>query len=624
MSCGRQRSGIGIAADLFCWKATMIGRHPVPAQNSPAIRGHRRRALPIPTGRRASFFALSCSVPFILLVLFWQHWQLINRLEGGGEHTALVDDERFDSFSSSYWADSLQQVSNVVQFVAYESGLLSNDDEQDDDDVDLATARRSGTSEDEGNNDLFTTIPIDHGFEKTGSIIPFDLSGSRKASHSSAPRSRFECIRFRGLLPVVRQSELIFRWRHHPKPGSLIADATKVTAYRILVRRLNDANYLLWDSGKVAVNLKDEVLTSVRYGASSPPNVGEIVQWRVVLWDMANEPHSSSWSKLAIGPGEESDWKGKWIVHQEDMKTFSANSSLNVCSRWRKRRPLPLFRAKLSSKTLSTVTSNEEDPLVSGLLVVSGLGSFRASMDGVPLSTSGPIDPPFTDYSKRVMYRGFDVTDFLKNQKDSRDEIVGVVDRSHVIGITMGSGWWDHRPILTKSIVKFDLLPRGPTTVMAQLFLSTAKGKMHVVLPTQDGEDGDDMWQVSRGHIRESDLFTGEIVDLGIMIEMDGWDTIQSWTNAVDSSMLEPNRWIPPSLYETDQSLQYRWDAISVKSGAKSPEERSKTSDPKFFASPIGRLVPSEIPPLLPMERISPDEVHNLGSGRNTTSNCTR
>eukprot|EP00804_Cyclotella_cryptica_P003649 CCRYP_002212-RA/>CCRYP_002212-RA protein AED:0.30 eAED:0.30 QI:0/0.5/0.4/1/0.5/0.4/5/1003/964 len=288
------------------------------------------------------------------------------------------------------------------------------------------------------------------------------------------------------------------------------------------------------------------------------------------------------------------------------MKTFSANSSLNVCSRWRKRRPLPLFRAKLSSKTLSTVTSNEEDPLVSGLLVVSGLGSFRASMDGVPLSTSGPIDPPFTDYSKRVMYRGFDVTDFLKNQKDSRDEIVGVVDRSH----------WDHRPILTKSIVKFDLLPRGPTTVMAQLFLSTAKGKMHVVLPTQDGEDGDDMWQVSRGHIRESDLFTGEIVDLGIMIEMDGWDTIQSWTNAVDSSMLEPNRWIPPSLYETDQSLQYRWDAISVKSGAKSPEERSKTSDPKFFASPIGRLVPSEIPPLLPMERISPDEVHNLGSGR--------
>eukprot|EP00804_Cyclotella_cryptica_P003648 CCRYP_002212-RD/>CCRYP_002212-RD protein AED:0.38 eAED:0.38 QI:0/0.4/0.16/0.83/0.4/0.16/6/0/804 len=160
----------------------------------------------------------------------------------------------------------------------------------------------------------------------------------------------------------------------------------------------------------------------------------------------------------------------------------------------------------------------------------------------------------------------------------------------------MGSGWWDHRPILTKSIVKFDLLPRGPTTVMAQLFLSTAKGKMHVVLPTQDGEDGDDMWQVSRGHIRESDLFTGEIVDLGIMIEMDGWDTIQSWTNAVDSSMLEPNRWIPPSLYETDQSLQYR--------------------DPKFFASPIGRLVPSEIPPLLPMERISPDEVHNLGSGR--------
>ena len=551
----------------------------------------------------------------LLRCFFRQHSQLLNRLEGGGEYTALV----VDHSKQSYWSDSVKQVSDIVQFVAHESGIISTDDSLDDDEQ-----QHSNNSEDEipHHNPQLKPIFSNHGYEDEGSIIPYDLSVNHLKLIENAPGrpptpplplySSAATIT-EDFLPVVTQSDLVFRWRHHPKPGSLTSSATKVTAYQILVRRMNDDMYLLWDSGKVTANPTEETITSVKYGAKSLPRVGEILQWRVILWDNENEPHSSDWRKFAVGPSNEEDWKAKWIVHPVDMESFSTKSTLNDCSRWRKRHSLPLFRAKLSSDTVSEIIDNQEDPLVSALLVVSGLGSFRVSMDGVPLSSSGPIDPPFTDYSKRVMYRGYDVSQFLTIKKDSRDGIDSIGDHSHVIGVTMGSGWWDHRPITQKSIVKFDLLARGPVTVIAQLFISTAKGKTHVVIPTQDGEES--AWKVSRGHIRESDLFTGELVDLGVMYDMDGWDTIQSWTGAVRASS-EPNQWISPSAYMTGQSAQYRWEDISIKAGAKSPEERSKTNDPISLASAIGRLLPSEIPPILPIETLAPDEVHDLGSGR--------
>jgi hypothetical protein len=62
---------------------------------------------------------------------------------------------------------------------------------------------------------------------------------------------------------------------------------------------------------------------------------------------------------------------------------------------------------------------------------VSGLGSFRASLDGKPLSSSGPLDPPLTDFAQRVSYRGFDVTPYLSGDGAKSE---------HVVGIAMGSG----------------------------------------------------------------------------------------------------------------------------------------------------------------------------------------
>jgi len=536
----------------------------------------------------------------------------MERLEGGGEYSAYVEVEDDDSEDELSWGDSVQQAVDVVKFVAYGSGWLSEKDDDypidDDDQVDEDT--NSEIDEDTNSANLNSASApskinklLRSASEQAGSIIPYDLSVNHLKLITDAPGKPLtqplsphasSASVWEDFLPVVKPTDISFRWRHQAKAGSSTENAAKVAAYRIEARRIG--GILLWDSDKIQVD--DELPFSSPWPATILPKAGEIIEWRVILWDVENKAHSSIWSKFAVGPAEESDWKGQWIAHPVDMNTFHKDEKKTTeCERWKMRRSLPLFRAQLPSQTILPIIENEEDALVSALLVVSGLGSFRVSMDGVPLSASGPIDPPFTDYSKRVMYRGFDVTAFLASE--------GASENSHAIGISMGSGWWDHRPL--SGFAKFDLLPRGPATIVAQLYLTTTKGNIHVVIPTDGSDTAKSAWQVTRGHIRESDLFTGEIVDVGVMSAIEGWDTPTGWS--------ESERWVVPVVYHTDVSPQRRREEIAIRANAMKRTSEKRTTDVNF-ASPIGKLVPPEIPPILPMEQIAPDEIHDLGSGR--------
>jgi hypothetical protein len=108
----------------------------------------------------------------------------------------------------------------------------------------------------------------------------------------------------------------------------------------------------------------------------------------------------SSWS--ATDPG------AFWSHSTEDRAT--------ACRNWEGRSQLPIFHAKLDLLG----DGDHGDKISSALLVVSGLGSFRASFDGVPLSSSGLLDPPLTDFAQRVSYRGYDVTRFLINDNKKK------------------------------------------------------------------------------------------------------------------------------------------------------------------------------------------------------------
>ncbi len=240
-------------------------------------------------------------------------------------------------------------------------------------------------------------------------------------------------------LPVVTPSDVTFRWRHRARAGSLSKDATIIRAYRIVVVRRSGTRGrrdIVWDSGRITVDEYTGAPNFVKWGGTLPPSIGQILEWQVYIWDAKNSKSSSSWEKFAVGPEDKVDWWGHWICHPEDLSTFDRRKKKgkialnNQCKGWQLRRPLPLFRTKIEFKEF---LGSSNDTITSALLVISGLGSFRASFDGIPLSTSGPIDPPFTDYSKRVSYRGFDLTPFLIGPN-------GFLHESHTLGVTMGSG----------------------------------------------------------------------------------------------------------------------------------------------------------------------------------------
>mmetsp|Transcript_16687 Transcript_16687/g.30306 ORF Transcript_16687/g.30306 Transcript_16687/m.30306 type:complete len:1349 (+) Transcript_16687:172-4218(+) len=454
-----------------------------------------------------------------------------------------------------------------------------------------------------------------------GAILPIDLSVNFLQRITRAPGAPPEPLMApsastarapEDFLPVVVPSEVTFRWAHRARAGSLYEDSSKIKAYRIIVRKAktHGEGSVVWDSKKVNVVEEDGVPDSVDWGESTTPEVGQILEWKVQVWDAKGMEGSSNWSKFAVGPEGEHNWKGGWITHPSDMDTFDKKSGVSgdECGLWKLRRPLPLFRAQITSQDL--LNGSSDDQISSALLVISGLGSFRVSFDGVPLSTSGPIDPPFTDYSKRVMYRGFDVTPFLLGDN-------GKMAQSHVIGVTLGSGWWDHRPV--SGMAKPKLLPRGPVTVIAQVMITYTSGKTRVV--GQTGGDGVN-WQVSRGHIRESDLFTGEMVDLGVLGGMEGWDTSTGWSANSDiqtdskNPYQEINKWIQPVSYRTEVTGEQRKQEMALKAKAMERSEAKSFPRRDNFAAPIGKLVPHEIPPVMAMERIAPDEIFDLGGGR--------
>ena len=371
----------------------------------------------------------------------------LNRVDDFSQSSVISNSKAiFISSDNSFVGNlrhSASEAVEVVKFVAYGGMLPKNQNDENTETIAIDI--------DSNNRDIHSETSGYHSNE-SGSIVPFDLSVNhlKLITHAPGkpplpPLSSFASfsIPSEDFLPVVCKDEITFRWRHYAREGRPTADAARVRAYKIVVKRFvgcdncgDKEDFVIWDSDRVDLlnNGEDDndLPTSIRWPEEVPLQIGQILEWRVTLWDMAEHCSTSAWSKFAVGPKDEDDWVGEWVVHPTDMASFDFSQEGDRCERWYKRRPLPLFRGILSSQSLKAIL-RDDDPLVSALLVVSGLGSFRATFDGVPLSPSGPIDPPFTDYSQRVSYRGFDVTNFMVKQGDDYKD-------SHVVGITMGSG----------------------------------------------------------------------------------------------------------------------------------------------------------------------------------------
>lgn len=175
------------------------------------------------------------------------------------------------------------------------------------------------------------------------------------------------------------------------------------------------------------------------------------------------------------------------------------------------------------------------------------------------------------------------------------------------------SGWWDHRP-LTGDFIRLFYFPRGAVTCIAQLYVTFKSGITEVFLPTGRSSSG---WQAAKGHLRESSLFSGEYIDLQSMATFEGWDTIAEWSDVSPSGYRARSlhSWVEPKLYKSDMTLESWRNSLHIRAHATSTSLRKQVF-PDHTLSPIGKLVPNEIPPVLPMERIYPEELYGLGQGR--------
>lgn len=151
-------------------------------------------------------------------------------------------------------------------------------------------------------------------------------------------------------------------------------------------------------------------------------------------------------------------------------------------------------------------------------------------------------------------------------------------------------------------------------TCVAQLYVTYKSGKRSVLLPTGEDSSG---WQVAKGHLRESSLFSGEYIDLQVMDAFGKWDTTEGWSDVSSAAEIsnDQHAWVKPAVYKSDTTLESWRKTLHMRSHAHATNVKYKII-PQHKLSPIGKLIPHEIPPVMPTERIAPDEVHDLGDGR--------
>jgi alpha-L-rhamnosidase len=137
-------------------------------------------------------------------------------------------------------------------------------------------------------------------------------------------------------------------------------------------------------------------------------------------------------------------------------------------------------------------------PVEQARLYVTALGSYRIFLNGSRVGND-VLTPDFTDYTKRVLYQTYDVTEWLTNGPN-------------VLGAILGEGWFGSG--LTWEGRSYFFLP-PPTRLLAQLEIRYRDG-------TRDTVVSDQSWKGAASPIRRSEIYAGEVYDA--RLEQPGWN----------------------------------------------------------------------------------------------------
>jgi alpha-L-rhamnosidase len=258
----------------------------------------------------------------------------------------------------------------------------------------------------------------------------------------------------------------------------------KQTAYKILVSSSEELlagnKGDLWDSGKIK---SDETL-EINY-EGKPLASNSKYYWKVRVWDQNDA--ASEWSEPAIwemGLTEQDDWQAVWIndgkSNPEKAEDFYKND------------PAPLFRKPFEV----------QKPIKRARLYISGLGYYLSYLNGNRIGDH-ELDPGWTNYSKRIFYSTYDVSDLVKKG-------------SNCLGVTVGNGWYNPLPLLMWGARNIrEALPTGRPRFICQLFLEFEDGSTENII-------SDDTWKFREGPVLRNSIFLGEIYDA--RKEIEGWN----------------------------------------------------------------------------------------------------
>lgn len=251
------------------------------------------------------------------------------------------------------------------------------------------------------------------------------------------------------------------------------------TAYQVLVASSEELLKLdqgdLWDSGKV----RSDKSIQIEY-SGKPLIPQQFAYWKVKVWNAKDQIVASK--SPAFWSFGLDDWQAKWIGRDDGKNSGSGNGNKKFIPATYLRKEFTLD--KLPQKALLYVTS---------------LGIAEPRLNGQKVGVDF-LSPGWTDYTKRIYYRTYEVTEQLK---------VG----ENVIGAILGDGWY--RGCLF--IVGQNFYGKQ-TRLKAQLHLTFADGSSQVITT-------DETWKGGFGAILEADLYDGETFDSpqGTI----GWDDLK-------------------------------------------------------------------------------------------------
>jgi len=238
----------------------------------------------------------------------------------------------------------------------------------------------------------------------------------------------------------------------------------------------------LWDSGQVLSSQSAHIVY-----AGKPLSSRASAFWKVRVWDGAGCP--SAWSESAfwsMGLLDRADWQAGWITDglgdgdgQQDQRFPAAQLRKEFAVDGQVRR---------------------------AVAYVSALGVYEFRLNGRRVGDY-VLAPEWTDYTKRIQYQTYDVTDLLKPGPNTA-------------GALLGDGWYAGRiglagPRWHKGTPRFGIYGHAPKLI-AQIEIELADGRRQTVVT-------DGSWRLTRqGPITFSDLFDGEYYDA--RRELPGWD----------------------------------------------------------------------------------------------------